>query len=468
MKIRVLFSVLIILLLVFTTAYAVDVPLLSEQMDYFVNVQGGASVVPYGKASSLRPATEREKKLLNWNDPIAQLYVADGILLFRFRLAGEPTEYGRSALPGLSLDAYVYSYVNRRQTERIKNITLGSVSGNILNATVDLMNIMTKGQVLMVNFKYNIGSSARTAGFGKRKSLDLIKQFDSDYSSATNANTIARIAIVYLPAVRLALKSSQESVVIGAGLEQSPPDQFSLIAKVTEKYSGDPEIEYPVSFLVPSGNLFRVFRDKTNLKGEVYAYVDVPEYQIFAQEFKDNTYQGSDVIRKASRIQAVALSAGQEHTAGVTLNVYVLSPRWVNFISLSDELEKRQIDILLDRRIPRLFTMRDNQLLMVLNETYPEPAVAKEPEELVFVAARIDGLSQSADRLLTLNGEEEYPVYRLIEDGYVFVVHEKEDSVFLSSTETLSGEIIVFRAGRQRAQPFKIIPGQALELRLGE
>ncbi|MFC1477943.1 hypothetical protein ACFL57_00610 [Candidatus Margulisiibacteriota bacterium] len=466
MKKKVLFC-WIITLSIITTAYAVDIPFLSEEMDYFVNVQGRASVTPYGQSSSLRPATEREKKLLNWKDPLTELYVADGILLFRFILVSEPTEFGSSALPGLSLDAYVYSYVNRRQTERITRVTLGSISGNVLNTTVDLMNTMGKGQVLLVNFNYNVGSTIRTTGFGRRKSLDLVKQFDSDYSSATHANTIARIAIIYLPAIRLTLKSHPESAVIGAGLEKSQPDQISLIAKVSEKYSGNPEIEYPVSFRVPSGNLFRVFRDKTNLRGEVKAYIDIPEYKTVAGEFEASENINQDFIRQISRIQAVALSAGAEHIAGVTLNIYALSPRWTNNMLVSAELEQRQRNILLDRRIPKLFTMSNNQLLMILKETYPEPAPAEELEDLVFIVARINELPKSADRILTFNGDEKYPVYRLLQDGYVFIVTEEKDSVFLYSTETLSGDIIVFRRGRQRAQPFKIVPGRALELRLG-
>ncbi|MFC1596118.1 hypothetical protein ACFL4D_02390, partial [Candidatus Margulisiibacteriota bacterium] len=380
----------IIFLSLCTGVFAVDVPFMSQGMDYFVNVQGAASVIPYGQNSSLRRATEKEKRIWNWQDPLTELYVADGVLYFKFILSSEPTEYGISTLPGLALNGDIYSVKEGLRDDTGNSITIKSITGNTLQATVDLMDTIKKGQILLVNFNFSVGESGKTAGFGKRKRFDLLKDYASDYSAASNWNTVARAAFIYLPAIELRLKASRQSIVIGSSLEGYQDNKLSFSAKVLDKYNLSPEIDYPVSFLARPGSKLSILDEKTNLNGEIRASITVPAYQDIKEIFQKEMYSGKDIASRIFPVYAIAPSAGEEHRAAITLNYYILSPSWSAHCRIDNDMDPRDRFLLLDPKIPKLFTLLNGQLLMLYKETGLKPAIPEMlDEDLTFLVVKI-------------------------------------------------------------------------------
>jgi len=460
-------ALILLLVLLSTQIHAADIPFLSEGMDYFVNVQGAATAIPYGKHSSLRPATEQEKKLMGWDDPVTDLYVAEGLLFLKFALISEPTEFNQSTLPGLSLDAHIYSIVAGRREESVTRLSLGNTTGNILHATVDLMDIMEKGQILLVNFNFSLDDSGRTSGFGKRKRLDLFKDFADDYSSATHGDTIARAAFVYLPAVDVALETTHKSIVLGPSVESCRHGQIELKAKVLDRFTANPRVDYLVYFKTPDKHRLQVMKDWTDLRGEVKAYMNILPYQTLETLFQLESYKMKDIVEKKIPVQAVASSAQGHHTAALTINYYILSPSWTDHYVVGNDLGPEAKLFLLDTQIPKLFTINNDRLLVLLKETSASPALSEAINNpLTFLVVKPDSGQPADQTFLSLVGSKSYASYRLVENGLVFIVDDEPADLFLSALKDLQGELQVFNRGEIQRRTLQMTAGQTLDIKL--
>ena len=448
----------------YSLAYAVNLPLFSEGMDYYVNVQGKASLNAYGDRSSLRLASETEKKLINWNDPLTELYVAEGLLYLELALQGEPTEFDSTAQPRLTLDAYVYSVVSGKRSEAVDQLTLGQANGNILSTSVDLMSIMTKGQVLVVNYNYSLGDTLKTTGYGQRKLQDLLKESISDYSSETNRNTIARVAIVYLPAIRIELQASESDLVLGSSFAEIQPESLVFTAKVLERYTGDPELGYPLSFRAPSDNYLSLDRGKTNLQGEVKTFAFLPRYETLTANYLANL--ATDYIQSKTRVEAVAFSAGQEHLASVTINTTILAPKWDHHFLLNDDLAPEAKLILLDKSLAKLFLIKNNNVFFLHKTSDRLANITETIDNFAVVIVRVPEDQWSKKVVLQLIGKEKVPAYTFIGNGRAFVPNDLNQDYLLFSTHSLKGELLIYKKGQWKVEPFEIEAGKAKGLRL--